>query len=340
MYNTNYQIPVMSRKDQALRNFFSQPKVLALSILGFVATFFNGFSGLIAKTSIDLSAFAELGIDTSAIEPYLNTNTSISFDIFSILSSVAFLLFYLNAKNPRKTFKAPATILNVIAIIRFVLVCILAITIIIGLIILFALGFGNGNSDDIGAIAIFLVIILFLAVIILALAFIIAYVEMRFTKSLKTSTTTELTSMKGIKGFGVVLIINCVSAGLTLMTSFVPTSLGSNFVSVIFTVFTSAISLAYYILFYQFVSDFGKIIEAEEATRRFETAPYNQVPYSQVPVTGEVYDNRRPFYNNLYTTPQATEVETVQPNLCKNCGAAVNDDDYFCMKCGTRIERD
>lgn len=341
MYETNYQMPVMSRKDQAIRNFFSQPKFLWIGVSGFVLTFLSLFIGPATISLLNSPIFIEKGISFSEIEqitPVMNiimVIASLIGSVPTILNSVAYLLLHLNAKNPAKNFKTPTTILNVIATIGFVLTCIFTgllvlIFVLAGLGLLF-MPESYGEDATIGLLAFFFMAIFYLAII--AISLLITHTNMSYTNSLKKSTTTDELAIKGVKGYSIIIILSLISLGSSAF-SCIPYILVSPLVG-IFMLVVTAISFVQYLLMYQFVSGFGKIIKTEEATRTFESAPYNQVP-----VAGEAFDNQRPYYNNPYTAPQETEVEVVEANLCKQCGNPVNDDDYFCMKCGTRIERD
>jgi len=183
MYETNYQMPVMSRKDQAIRNFFSQPKFLWIGVLGLVVAFLSLFSGFVTTSIFDSPIFASEGLNMAELEqitPIINIFTAIAAfigSIPSVLIAIAYLLLHLNAKNPAKNFKAPTTILNVIATIGFVLACVLS-----GFIVLILILAGSAllfmptdNSNE--AVGIF--VFVFLA--IFYLAFIALFIFLFYT---------------------------------------------------------------------------------------------------------------------------------------------------------------
>lgn len=346
MYETNYQIGV-SRKDKALRSFFSQPKFLWLAIAGFASVLLSCFSGPLVVNGLDfnfLNEFSEYGLDAAAFDAVMPV-VSIFSIVFSIISSapalliaVAFLLFHLNAKNPEKNFKVPATILNVLALLSFILSCILAGFLVLLLIIMAVVVFATETGED----AAFVVFILgFIAVIYITVAVftvLISRINLNFTKSLKISTTTEEISLKGVKGYSVILILNLISMGFSAVSSLssigTSTMIGFAPIMSVYYISVAVVGFVYYLLMYQFVSGFGKILEAEQLQRTFESAPYNQPAYREVPVTGIANDNQRPFYDNPYTAPETEN----QQAFCRYCGKALNRGDSFCTSCGAKID--
>lgn len=348
MYETNYQNPAqvpyvnpLQPNVEPMKKFFSSPLFLALGILGLVNCVLTLFT---SSFTIDPATLAELqnSLSSLGVESVPQVNFNFNLNLTGIAMSIAFILFYAFAKKPGNSIKAPAMILKVVSIISFVLVCIVIGLLIILLALVFAIGSavssysGYGDADSVAGVIGILAIVF---IPVFAFLFFSSFATFRFYSGIHKTITTPALKRSFATFIGVMQIISLVVMTPSLL-------LASISMTSPFLLLSSATSIAYSVLHTIFIFKYRSFIKEEEAKRAFP--PVNQPPYGQAPVNNPYGD---PAYNP-YTAPQeipqpvneapvveaSAPVENPQP-VCKQCGNAVNENDSFCMNCGSPIER-
>ena len=319
-----------------VKGFFRKPIILVTAILALLSFV------------LDATAGSQRVMNSIPLDKLFN-NTSNAFistpniNLLSLLTAVAFLLFYLMSRNEKSQLKAPAVMFKVSAIIQLV-----AISIGLAALIVCAVAFSFVLQPSDAALSIPLTafttsLLLIVVLIVGAFVLTLAISQLRYANSIRKSLTSVYISAKGATLFGIMNIIG-IAIEVVTYTINLPTMLSATALPMsMLQICSFVISVAAGIMFSVVAIKYGSYIK--NLTGRFVTEP--QQPVTEEPSAEQPVQNVQTVPIQQYIpgipspseVPQAPTAQSQQTIICKNCGEQLGPDDYFCNNCGTPIER-
>lgn len=276
-----------------LKDFFSKPLFLILSVCGALSAVLTVISALVSKSSMNIyDVFGELSyyMPSSDLYDVLDALNSISIGlsiivaIYVLLVALAYLLLFLKSKNSDLSSnpKAGATILWVLSIIEMVLFSLLAVLCIIFAVIFFIAAstysssnsyysyYSYASSTATGISIAFGCVLLIIAVVIL----LSAISKLRFFSSVHSGFTSVNLSTGGSVAFGVFTILGTISTIITLFSLL--SSMRYANAQLMVSIISNIITIVYNICLVIFAFSFNSYIK--KFTRG--SAPMAQAPQS------------------------------------------------------------
>lgn len=194
-----------------IKEFFKKPIVLTLSILTFLSAAIHFLSQFVINpvSYTKLLQGLNIPVDSANIEVSSGFNP-LSINIFTILSAVIFLLFYLLSKKENNNLSAPSMMFKVISIITLVLSS-LCVVLIFGSVLVFGLLFGTFSRTDAGFSAEAFTITVFVATIVLlpfcVLLILNSVSQLMFANSIRKSLNSIYLKRSGAVLYGIICFI-------------------------------------------------------------------------------------------------------------------------------------
>ena len=194
-----------------IKGFFKKPIVLILSIFTFLSVVVH-FAGQFAINPVIISKQLQqfnVPADYANVE-YTATINPLSINIFTILSAIIFLLFYVLSKNETNNLSVPSMMFKVISIITLVL-SVLSVLLIFGFVLVFGLFLGAFSRTDSGFSPEVFTLVVFVASIVLlpfcVLLILNAVSQLLFANSVRNSLNSIYLKKSGAVFYGIICFI-------------------------------------------------------------------------------------------------------------------------------------